>query len=82
LRRPESFPVADAHSNLAMAILQKGDRAGAEAKCRLGLAQMTRLFSEEHPFVANQMRNLGRILMLRGEYKEAMRLMRRALEIE
>jgi serine/threonine protein kinase/tetratricopeptide (TPR) repeat protein len=74
--------VAMSLNNLANALDDNGDYAGAERLHREVLAMRLKLFGKEHPDVASSMNNLANVLYNRGDYAGAALLHRQALAME
>ncbi len=71
----ESLQVALTLNNTAIGATLGNDLGGAERDLRQAVALWRKLVGEEHPQTANSRRNLGRVLELKGEYEEALRLL-------
>lgn len=77
---PESFQVANALNNLAVAIALQGRHAEAAAALRDSHARHVRLFGTEHPRTINAARNVGMALFLDDRPAECVTWMRQASE--
>ncbi|HLX82773.1 MAG TPA: serine/threonine-protein kinase [Terriglobales bacterium] len=67
--------------NLAGALIDAGDLAGAEATERQSLALQRKLLGEDHPDLAYPLNNLGFLLLEEGKWEEAEPVLRENREI-